>query len=120
VAGLRSALAHYLAGRPAVGPLVVSVRRPYGPLAPHSISLYLAAHIREAGVSGTAHDLRHSLVWWLLEEAGESHLKTISLLIGHADTGVTERTYSLRYTGRAREVLATLPDPTDPRVRRQP
>jgi site-specific recombinase XerD len=117
VGGLRSALAHHLAGRPAAGPLVVAERRPYGPLQPRTVSLYLSRHIRGLGIDGTGHDLRHSFVWHLLEQAGESHLKTISLLIGHADTGVTERTYSLRYLGRAREVLAALPDPTDPRAR---
>jgi integrase/recombinase XerD len=118
VPGLRSALAHYLAGRPAAGPLVVAERRPYGPLAPRTVSLYLARHIRGLGIDGTGHDLRHSFVWWLLEHGGEEHLLTISLLIGHADPGTTARVYALRYLGRAREVLAALPDPTD--SRRQP
>jgi site-specific recombinase XerD len=111
VPGLRVALAHYLAGRPAAGPLIVSTRPPHGPLSPHTVSAYLAAHIRSCGVAGTAHDLRHSLVWHLLEEVGEEHLLTISRLVGHADPGVTSRVYSLRYLGHAREVLARLPDP---------
>ena len=96
VPGLRAALRHYLAGRPAAGPLIVSERPPYGPLTAHTISAYLAQHIHSLGLSGTGHDLRHSLVWWLLEEGGEEYLKTISLLIGHADTGVTERLLAIR------------------------
>lgn len=114
VPGLRAALGHSLAGRPRAGPLVVSERPPYGPLTAHTISAYLSAHIHAQGLDGSAHDLRHSFIWWLLEHAGEQHLKTISLLAGHADTGVTERVYALKYLGRAREVLAQLPDPRQP------
>jgi len=123
VPGLRAALRHELAGRPAAGPLICSSLPPYGPLSPQTISMYLARHIQSQPdphrpgkcLEGSAHDLRHSLVWWLLEHGGEQYLKTISLLIGHADTGVTERTYTLRYMGRAKEVLAKLPDPTAPK-----
>jgi integrase/recombinase XerD len=117
VGGLRAALVRYLAGRPAAGPLIVATRRPYGPLAPRTVSLYLARHIRSLGIDGTGHDLRHSFVWWLLEHGGEQYLLTISLLIGHADPGTTARVYALRYLGRAREALAAFPDPTAPRVR---
>ena len=117
VAGLRVALRHHLAGRPAAGPLVCSQRPPYGPLSAHTISMYLGRHIRSqrhpdgSAFTGSAHDLRHSFVWQLLEQGGEQYLKTISLLVGHSSTGVTERVYALRYLGRAREVLAQLPDP---------
>jgi len=122
VPGLRVALRHHLAGRPAAGPLVCSTQPPYGPLSVRTVSMYLARHIQAQPdphrpgeyLKGSAHDLRHSLVWWLLEHGGEEHLLTISLLIGHADPGITAKVYALRYLGRAREVLACLPDPTRP------
>ena len=125
---LRAALVRYLGGRPAAGPLIVSQRPPYGPLQPHTITVYVSEHIQSLPdphhpgkhLTGSCHDLRHSLIWWLLESAGEEYLLTISQIAGHADTGVTEKVYGLKYSGRAKEAMADLPNPIDPPDPRQP
>jgi site-specific recombinase XerD len=111
---LAAALRRYLAGRAAAGPLVCSLRHPTLALTPHTVSTYLAAHVHALGIDGSGHDLRHTMATFLLEDAGEAYLKTISQLLGHADTAVTERVYSLRYRGHHAEVLDQLRNPLQP------
>jgi integrase len=125
---LRAALVRYLGGRPTAGPLICSERAPYGPLHPHTITVYVSQHIKAQPdphhpgeyLTGSCHDLRHSLIWWLLESAGEQYLKTISLIAGHADTGVTEKVYGLKYSGRSKEVMDQLANPLHPSSKERP
>ena len=108
---LAATLSRYLTGRPLVGPLVCSVRFPDRPLTPHTISTHLSRLIHGLGIDGSGHGLRHSFATELLEAAGEQKLYTVSKLLGHADTSVTERVYTLRYRGEPEQVIAQLPDP---------
>jgi integrase/recombinase XerD len=112
---LAAALRRYQAGRAAAGPLVTSLRHPSLALTPHTVSTYLAAHIHGLDFDGSGHDLRHTMATFLLEDAGEAYLKTISLMLGHADTSTTERIYQLRYRGHHGEVMDRLRNPLQPR-----
>jgi site-specific recombinase XerD len=108
---LAAALRRYLAGRAAAGPLITSLRYPTQPLTAHTISTYLSALIRGIGVAASGHDLRHAFALRALEAGGEEHLKTVSMLLGHADTATTEHTYLLRYRGEPQRIIDLLPDP---------
>jgi integrase len=101
-----------------VGPLVTSRTVPGTPLSPHTISSMLSRFIRSltkadgsGPIDASGHGLRHSFTEFLLEEAGEDKLVTISRLLGHRSTATTETVYALRYRGPQAEVLGKLPDP---------
>jgi integrase len=117
-------------GWPRVGPLVVGRGQSYGqPMTPGSISRALSDHIRsvpdptpddpDRKLEGSAHGLRHSFATELLAAAGEENLYTVSKLLGHAGTAITEKVYVASYRGRPAEVLAKLPSPNDPRQPRK-
>jgi integrase len=102
-------------GYPRVGPLITSRRTPGAPMTPGSVSRMLSDHIRKTcSLDGSGHGLRHSFTEELLDAAGEEYLKTVSLMLGHADTSVTERVYGLRYRGKPQQVLDKLPNPRRP------
>jgi integrase len=105
--------------RERVGPLVCSRTVPGSPLSPHTISSMLSRFIRSqtkadgsGPIDASGHGLRHSFTEFLLEEAGEDKLVTISRLLGHRSTSVTETVYALRYRGDQAGVLGYLPVPT--------
>lgn len=118
---VRLAITRVLAARgwPRVGPLVTSRRTPGDPLTPSGVSAILSRHIRGLGFDGSGHGLRHAFATELLEASGEERLVTISRLLGHANTTITERTYVLGYRGTPEQVLAQLPDPRQSKAVRQ-
>lgn len=114
---VRSAITRTLAaaGWPKVGPLVTSRRKPGDPMTPGSVSRILSDHVRGLGIDGSGHGLRHSFATELLEATGEDRLITISRLLGHANTTITQRAYILGYRGEPEDVLARLPNPRSSR-----
>jgi len=106
-------------GHPRVGPLVTSHTSPGEPMTPGSVSRALSDHIqgcrdpRRPGhtIKGSGHWLRHSFATDLLESSGEDKLVTISRLLGHAHTAITERIYVLGFKGHPELVVDKLPYP---------
>jgi site-specific recombinase XerD len=118
---VRRTILRLLAGRgwPRVGPVVTSHTQPSEPMTPGSVSRALSDHIhscrdpRRPGktINGSGHWLRHSFAVDALQEGGEDKLVTISRLLGHATTSVTERVYLAAYQGDAASVVRNLPYP---------
>lgn len=118
---VRAAIIRMLAdrGMPRVGPLVVSRGvLPGRPMTPNSVSRALSEHIRkQCGIDGSGHGLRHTFAQTLIAEAGEDKLLTVSRLLGHADTSVTDRVYLRGWQGEPERVMGKLPFPTRGKVR---
>ena len=113
---VRAALIRMLAdrGMPRVGPLGVSRGvRPGRPMTPGSVSRALSDFIRkQCQIDGSGHGLRHTFAQTLIAEAGEDKLLTVSQLLGHETTGVTERVYLRGYRGLPEQVIDKVPFPT--------
>jgi len=87
-----SALAAWLAERPAGGAIVFTGR--LGPLKPNGVYQLLKRLARRAGVQGrwNPHSLRHAAARSMLQNG--ANLSTVSRILGHSDIGVTARFYT--------------------------
>jgi integrase/recombinase XerC len=113
---VKAAIVRMLAtrGSPRTGPLVASRGpRPGEQMTPGSVSRALSNHIRKhCGIDGSGHALRHSFAQELIAAAGQDKLMTVSRLLGHEDTRVTDRVYLRGWQGEPEHVLEKLPFPT--------
>jgi integrase/recombinase XerC len=115
---LRAALVRYLAGMPQAGPLFPSPVHRGEPVGYKTVSAALSGLLGSLGVGETGHALRHAFAQELLAACGEEHLLTVSRLLGHSSTQVTERIYLLGYRGQPERVVLKLPDPRTERRNR--
>jgi integrase/recombinase XerD len=112
---VRDYLAVHLADRGRTGPLV-EARHPDGePAGRHVtaswVSKLLSRAMREAGLRDSGHSLRHTFATTLLEQGHGTNLRAVSRMLGHAQTSVTERTYTASYNEDSFTTAALLPDP---------
>jgi site-specific recombinase XerD len=93
------ALLDYLEGkRNYAGPLVRSFADGKSGITPHTIGLLVRGVMREAGVPGSAHSLRHTAASDVLERCGD--ITVVKEMLGHASISTTE--IYLRTTSAAR------------------
>ena len=64
-----------------------------------------------AGLKARPHDLRHTYATQLLAAGKGENLLTVSRLLGHSSTALTEQVYGAGYLGELDTVAAMLPDP---------
>jgi integrase len=113
---VREVLADWLAGQRPNKPVLARQGGPGGwsesdPLAAGTLTDLLGDAMRAAGVGGSAHSLRHSYATRLLEAGRGTNLMTVSKLLGHSSTALTEQVYGAGYRGELDAVAALLPDP---------
>lgn len=109
---LRDVLGRYLAQRPGAGP-VLTRRRPADgrPMTGKTVTDVIRGAMRAAGVQARPHDLRHTYATQLLAAGRGENLLTVSRLLGHSSTALTEQVYGAGYRGELDAVVAMLPDP---------
>jgi integrase/recombinase XerD len=109
---LREILGAYLAQRPGVGP-VLERRHPADgrPMTGKAVTDVIRGAMAAAGVKARPHDLRHTYATQLLQATRGEGLLTVSKLLGHSSTTLTETTYGAGYKGELDTVAALLPDP---------
>jgi integrase/recombinase XerC len=116
---LRAALVRWTAGLPQAGPLFPSPVRHGEPVGYKTVSAALSGLLGSLGIGETGHALRHAFAQELLAACGEEHLLTVSRLLGHSSTQVTERIYLLGYRGQPERVVLKLPDPRTRKLTRE-
>jgi integrase len=106
-------LGAYLAQRASAGPLLVRRNRPDagGPVTGKLVTDIIRTAMKAAGIAARPHDLRHTYATQLLMAGKGENLLTVSRLLGHSSTALTENTYGLGYRGELDDVAAMLPDP---------
>jgi integrase len=67
--------------------------------------------MKATGVKARPHDLRHTYATQLLAAGRGENLLTVSRLLGHSSTALTEQVYGSGYRGELDAVAALLPDP---------
>jgi integrase len=109
---LREILAAYLAQRAAAGPLLERRHPADGrPMTPQRVTDTIRLAMKAAGVKARPHDLRHTYATQLLAQTKGEGLLTVSRLLGHSSTDLTQRLYGLGYAGELDDVAAMLPNP---------
>ena len=105
---LRVLLGRYLAGRGATGPVIEHARHPGRHVSSRTVSRMIAAPMADLGWSESAHVLRHSAAYLLLEATGNVY--AVSRLLRHRRLDSTER-YLRRADRQLADQLAHLQDP---------
>jgi integrase len=108
---LRPILARALEGRPPTGPVIEHATQPGRQVSSRTVSRMIAQPMRELGWSESAHVLRHSAAYLILEATGNVY--AVSRLLRHRRLSSTER-YVRRADRRLAADLASLPDPRSP------
>lgn len=112
---LRPLLARFLDGRPPTGPVIESATQPGRHVSSRTVSRMIGEAMAELGWSESAHVLRHSAAYLILEATGNVY--AVSRLLRHRRLSSTER-----YVRRADRGLAAqlneLLDPRQPTTRR--
>jgi integrase/recombinase XerC len=113
---LRAAIVRVLAaqGHPRVGPLVSSRRYPGEPLIPSTVSHILGRHLRNLGIEGSGHGLRHSAATELLAAERGRNLQQVVAFLGHKSDRTTRR-YVMAYDFELADQVPKIPDPRQPR-----
>jgi integrase len=105
---LRPILARALEGRPPTGPVIEHATQPGRQVSSRTVSRMIAQPMRKLGWSESAHVLRHSAAYLILEATGNVY--AVSRLLRHRRLSSTER-YVRRADRRLAADLASLPDP---------
>jgi integrase len=107
---VREVLARYLAGR-RTGPVIEHARKPGHHVSSRTVSRMVGWAMAEVGlVGGNHHQLRHTFATSLLEAGRGQNLYSVSRLMGHSSTTITEQTYSA-YLGDVDAVMSLVRDP---------
>ena len=109
---LRPILAKALDGRPPTGPVLEHATQPGRGVSSRTVSRMIAVPMRKLGWSESAHVLRHSAAYLILEATGNVY--AVSRLLRHRRLSSTAR-YVRRADRRLAADLAQLVDPRDPR-----
>ena len=109
---LRPILARALDGRPPTGPLLEHATQPGRGVSSRTVSRMVGQAMAELGWSESAHVLRHSAAYLILEATGNVY--AVSRLLRHRRLSSTAR-YVRRADRRLAADLAQLPDPRQPR-----
>jgi integrase len=105
---LRPILARFLDGRPPTGPVLEHATLPGRGVSSRTVSKMIGQAMAELGWSESAHVLRHSAAYLILEATGNVY--AVSRLLRHRRLSSTER-YVRRADRRLAADLAQLPDP---------
>jgi site-specific recombinase XerD len=109
---LRDVLGRYLAQRASAGPLLTRRHPADGrPMTSSRVTDVIRLAMKATGVKARPHDLRHTYATQLLAAGRGENLLTVSRLLGHSSTALTESVYGAGYRGELDEVAALLPDP---------
>lgn len=114
---LRPLLARFLDGQPPTGPVIESATQPGRHVSSRTVSRMIAEPMRDLGWSESAHVLRHSAAYLILEATGNVY--AVSRLLRHRRLSSTER-YVRLFDRRLAADLAQLPDPRQSRPRGVP
>jgi len=107
---VREVLVRFLDGRRA-GPVIQSKQHPGRHVLSRAVSRAVSQAMREVGIPDAAHHtLRHTFCTLLLEQGRGANLYSVSKLMGHSSTTITETTYSA-YLGDLDATIGLLPDP---------
>jgi integrase len=109
---LRPILARALDGRPPTGPVLEHATQPGRGVSSRTVSRMVGRAMAELGWSESAHVLRHSAAYLILEATGNVY--AVSRLLRHRRLSSTAR-YVRRADRRLAADLAQLVDPRDPR-----
>jgi site-specific recombinase XerD len=111
-APLRDVLGRYLAQRPGAGPVLCRRHPSDGrPMTGKTVTDVIRGAMKAAGINARPHDLRHSFATRLLERGHGQNLLSVSKLLGHANSALTEQVYGLGYRGELDETMDLMPDP---------
>jgi integrase len=105
---LRPLLARFLDGRPPTGPVIESLTQPGRHVSSRTVSRLIGQAMVDLGWSESAHVLRHSAAYLILEATGNVY--AVSRLLRHRRLSSTER-YVRLFDRRLAADLARLPDP---------
>jgi len=111
---LRPLLARFLDGQPPTGPVIESATQPGRHVSSRTVSRLIGQAMADRGWSESAHVLRHSAAYLILEATGNVY--AVSRLLRHRRLSSTER-YVRRADRKLAADLARLPDPRQPQPR---